>query len=136
LKSDADFLATGPPDPMDRGWHVLDDSPVSEKDKFSVLTFNILCDKAATQNQFGYAPASTLHWEVRKKMILEEIAGRNAEVVCLQEIDQENYHNYFREALAHHDYKGVFWPRSRSKTMSETQQKTVDGCAVFFKNSR
>ncbi|KAF2427735.1 hypothetical protein EJ08DRAFT_348728 [Tothia fuscella] len=128
--------APGPPDIVDRPWVVIDDTPVAEKDKFSVVTFNILCDKSATQAAFGYTPSNALNWDTRKKMILAELAERDGDVVCLQEIDQENFHNYFREALAHYGYKGIFFPRGRSKTMSEFQQRTVDGCAIFYKNSR
>ncbi|KAE9961928.1 hypothetical protein BLS_001116 [Venturia inaequalis] len=122
--------------PEDREWVVLDDSDNPAQDKFSVLSFNILCDKAATQNQFGYAPTSALEWDTRKDMILGEIRGRGADIVCLQELDMVNYHHFFREKLAHDDYKGIYWPRTRSKTMSETQQNTVDGCATFVKNSK
>jgi len=115
---------------------VFNDTVDATEDKFSVLSFNILCDKAATQAQFGYTPAAALSWDTRKEMILAEIRGRDADIVCLQELDMLNYHHFFREKLAHDDYRGIYWPRTRSKTMSEMQQNSVDGCATFVKNSK
>jgi CCR4-NOT transcription complex subunit 6 len=127
---------TGPPPPNERDWIELDSTPHSKADMLSVLSFNILCDKAATQSQFGYTPSFYLSWDVRKDAILNEIHYRDADIVCLQEMDSENYHTVFRENLAHKDYKGIFWARTRSKTMSDQQIKSVDGCATFYKNSK
>jgi len=77
-----------------------------------------------------------LSWDRRKELILEELRARDADFVCLQEIDQESYSDYFRAQLAHNDYKGVFWPKSRARTMAEREAKFVDGCATFYKNSK
>ncbi|PBP15301.1 putative Glucose-repressible alcohol dehydrogenase transcriptional effector [Diplocarpon rosae] len=38
--------------------------------------------------------------------------------------------------LAYNEYKGAFWPRSRSKTMGEKEAKLVDGCATFYKKNK
>ena len=38
--------------------------------------------------------------------------------------------------LAYADYKPVYWPKSRAKTMSEKDSKVVDGCATFYKSSK
>jgi CCR4-NOT transcription complex subunit 6 len=56
--------------------------------------------------------------------------------VCLQEVDTESYNEYFRVQLAYDDYKGVFWPKSRARTMSEKDAKLVDGCATFYKHDK
>ena len=69
-------------------------------------------------------------------MILGQIKGWNADIVCLQEVDTENYHEFFRRELAMQDYKGVFWPKSRARTMTEKEAKAVDGCAIFYKGSK
>jgi len=44
------------------------------------------------------------------------------------------YHDLFTPQLS--EYTGVFWPKSRAKTMQEYEKKTVDGCATFFKTRR
>ncbi|KAF2717397.1 hypothetical protein K431DRAFT_233261 [Polychaeton citri CBS 116435] len=118
----------------DRPWIQLDDTEVP--DKFSVLSWNTLCDRAATQAAYGYAPAEWLSWDLRKSSILEEIQHRDADVVALQEVDIESYNEFFRPNLAQSDYKGVYWPKSRAQTMGEKEAKVVDGCATFYKNSK
>ena len=48
----------------------------------------------------------------------------------------ENFHEFFRSKLALKDYKGVFWPKTRAKTMTDKESRSVDGCAIFYKNSK
>lgn len=102
----------------------------------TALSYNILCEKYATPSQYGYTPSAALAWEHRRETILAEIRERSADIVCLQEIDQESFNHFFRGSLAHNDYKGVFWPKSRARTMQEKEAKQVDGCAIFYKNSK
>lgn len=115
---------------------MLDDSETGQEEKFSAISFNILCKLAATPAVFGYTPSHALDWDYRKDVILEEIRERDADIVCLQEMDYDYYHNLFRETLARSDYKGIYWPRGKAKTMSSEQIKQVDGCATFIKNSK
>lgn len=111
-----------------------DVSPSLERVK--VLTWNILCDKFATPATYGYTPPDALSWEYRKGVILEEIRERNADILCLQEIATDVFSNFFSPELAQNDYKGIHWPRPKAKTMSEKDALGVDGCAVFYKNSK
>lgn len=102
----------------------------------TALSYNILCDKYCTESQYGYTPSGALLWEHRRETILAELRGHNADILCLQEMDQESFSEYFRTALAHNDYKGVFYPKGRAKTMPEKEAKLVDGCAIFYKHSK
>ena len=113
---------------------ILDDSETGEK--FTVLDYNILCDKYATRSQYKYTPAKALEWEHRRDLILNEIRVLDADIVCLQEVDQENFHEFFRRELALCGYKGMFWPKSRARTMNEREAKLVDGCAIFYKGQK
>lgn len=108
----------------------------SEQDRFSVLSYNILCDKAATAAQYGYTSARALAWENRREIILNELRARDSDIICLQEVDSESFNEYFRPSLAHGDYRGVYWQKSRARTMAEKESKLVDGCATFYKNSK
>ncbi len=128
------------PPPSQRDWILLDDTPSpasgSAPEKFSVLTYNILCHTYASQTHYGYTPSQALSWDYRKELILQEIRELNADIVCLQEVDMDNFNEYFRVQLAYNDYKGVFWPKSRARTMAEKEAKLVDGCATFFKGNK
>lgn len=122
----------GPP-PNQRDWHILDDTPASET--LSVLSYNILCDKYATSSQFGYTPSDVLSWDYRKDLIINEVKGHDADFICMQEVDMESYNEFFRRELSL-QYKGVFWPKSRAKTMAEREAKSVDGCATFYNHRK
>ena len=126
-------MIAGPP-PNERDWHILDDTPATET--LSVLSYNILCDKYATPSQFGYTPSEALSWDYRKVLLIREVKEHNADFVCMQEVDMESFNEFFRQELAYNDYRGVFWPKSRAKTMAEREAKMVDGCATFFKYSK
>jgi CCR4-NOT transcription complex subunit 6 len=105
---------------------------------FSVLSYNILWEKAATERMYGYTPQWALAWDYRKELILTEVMNYNADFLCLQEVDITQYEDYFVPALSQEgvDYEGVYWPRSRFKTMSDADRRVVDGCATFFKKSK
>ncbi|BFZ60804.1 Glucose-repressible alcohol dehydrogenase transcriptional effector [Saitoella coloradoensis] len=132
--------------PPERQWYIgdkkSDASDDAEKrtpehgiDSFNVFCYNILCDKYATSTMYGYTPSWALSWDYRKELILQEVMSYAAEIVCLQEVDIQNYEDYFAPQLAYAEYKGVFWPKGRAKTMREEERRTVDGCATFYKTT-
>ncbi|KAI0358592.1 hypothetical protein OH77DRAFT_1420998 [Trametes cingulata] len=132
-----------PTPPPDRQWkHLIGPAereamaadPTTET--FSVLCYNILCERCATERLYGYTPSWALRWDYRKELILTEIVNHNADFVCLQEVDNAQYEEYFSKTLADHDYEGVYWPKSRYKMMSESERRLVDGCAIFYKASK
>lgn len=53
---------------------------------FSVMCYNVLCDKYATRQLYGYCPSWALNWEYRKKAIMQEILSCNADIISLQVI--------------------------------------------------
>lgn len=101
-----------------------------------MFSYNILGDKSVTQNYYGYTQQSALTWEHRRDVILGEIRARDADILCLQEVETENFKEFLQPTLAHDDYKGVFFPRTRARTMGDREAKSVDGCATFYKNSK
>ncbi|KAG5641853.1 hypothetical protein DXG03_004112 [Asterophora parasitica] len=103
---------------------------------FTVLSYNILCEKYATERLYGYTPAWALTWDYRKELILTEVMNYDADFVCLQEVDITAYEDYFLKHLKTQDYEGVHWPKSRYKTMKDTDRRQVDGCATFYKASK
>lgn len=128
-----------PPTPRD--WVAVDTSTQKaasrgQVEAFSVLTYNTLCKKYATPQQYGYTPSKALAWEHRREALMAEIKHYDSDVICLQEIDQENYHNYFKTNLGDVDYKSVFYPKGRAHGMPEEEAKAVDGCATFVKGSK
>ena len=48
------------------------------------MCYNVLCDKYATRQLYGYCPSWALNWEYRKKGIMEEITSCDADIISLQ----------------------------------------------------
>ncbi|KAI3620722.1 hypothetical protein CBS9595_002689 [Malassezia furfur] len=123
--------------PPEREWIAIDhDVPPPGDDEpdttFAVLSYNVLCEKYATRQMYGYTPSWALVWDYRKEFILQEIMSYNADICCLQEVEMGQYEDYFAPKLQQSDYEGLFWPKSRARTMREDERKHVDGCATFF----
>ncbi|WFD22438.1 poly(A)-specific ribonuclease [Malassezia equina] len=125
--------------PPDREWISLDpDVPSYESEEdntnnmFAVLSYNILCKKYATAQMYGYTPSWALDWDYRKEFILQEIISYGADICCLQEVETGEFDQYFEPKLKQNAYEGIFWPKSRAKTMREDERVRVDGCATFI----
>ncbi|MFH4980361.1 hypothetical protein AB6A40_007070 [Gnathostoma spinigerum] len=129
-----DHLAINTLAPPDRQWIMIrqpdPDRPIAT---FTVLCYNVLCDKYATTNLYSYCPSWALNWEYRKNAILKEIRHYEADIITLQEVETEQFHSLFLPQLEVLGYRGIFSPKSRAKTMSEGDRRFVDGCAIFWK---
>lgn len=51
-------------------------------------------------------------------------------------METEQFHTFFLPKLNNLGYDSIFSQKSRAKTMSESDAKHVDGCAIFFKRAR
>jgi len=80
-----DHLAINTAPPPERQWitvrHVDPDKPIAT---FTVLCYNVLCDKYATVNLYSYCPQWALNWEYRKQYIIKEICHYDADIITLQ----------------------------------------------------
>ncbi|XP_013173930.1 PREDICTED: CCR4-NOT transcription complex subunit 6 isoform X2 [Papilio xuthus] len=103
---------------------------------FTVMCYNVLCDKYATRQMYGYCPSWALEWDYRKKGILDEIRHYSADIISLQEVETDQFYSFFLPELKQDGYDGIFSPKSRAKTMSESERKYVDGCAIFFRSAK
>ncbi|KAK0075482.1 hypothetical protein PV326_011537, partial [Microctonus aethiopoides] len=103
---------------------------------FTVMTYNVLCDKYATPQMYEYCPSWALSWEYRKLAIIDEIRYYGADIINLQEVETDQFYNFFLPVLKHEGYDGIFSPKSRARTMAENARKHVDGCAIFYKSHK
>ncbi|XP_073898032.1 CCR4-NOT transcription complex subunit 6-like isoform X3 [Castor canadensis] len=132
-----DNLAVHPEQLPPRPWIALKErDQILPSASFTVMCYNVLCDKYATRQLYGYCPSWALNWEYRKKGIMEEIVNWDADIISLQEVETEQYFTLFLPALKERGYDGFFSPKSRAKIMSEQERKHVDGCAIFFKTEK
>ncbi|XP_076317738.1 CCR4-NOT transcription complex subunit 6-like isoform X2 [Tachypleus tridentatus] len=103
---------------------------------FTVMCYNILCPKYATRQLYGYCPSWALSWEYRRKGIMEEIRHYSADIISLQEVETDQFYNFFLPELKNEGYDGIFSPKSRAKIVLESERKHVDGCAIFFRSDK
>lgn len=121
--------------PKPRKWIQLEDQKTSGG--FSLLSYNTLCDRYASPQLYGYTPSWALSWEYRSKLLLEEIAAHETDIICLQEVNTVACEQVWQPFLTPKGYKYVFYPKTRARTMSSpVESKLVDGCVTFYKQDR
>ena len=54
----------------------------------------------------------------------------------LQEVETEQFYNFFLPEMRADGYEGIFSPKSRARTMTEADRKHVDGCAIFYRTAK
>lgn len=128
-----------PPEPPPRTWkyflppaeyeQVVND-PATEN--FTLMCYNILCERAAVEKLYGYTPKPMLQWEWRKKVILNQLHSADSDFLCLQEVEHAQFNEFFQPNMLP-KYKGVFSPKGRWKNKSDYDRRTVDGCAIFYR---
>jgi mRNA deadenylase 3'-5' endonuclease subunit Ccr4 len=57
-------------------------------------------------------------------------------LIIFQEVETEQFYEFFKPELERDGYEGIFSPKSRAKTMVESERKHVDGCAIFFRTRK
>jgi CCR4-NOT transcription complex subunit 6 len=126
--------------PPERQWIEIEpdiSSPSQTKtESFTTLSYNILCPSFAPSTSYAYTPSWALEWSYRREILLEELINASADVVCLQEIDSEQYSEWFYPKLKERGYDGAHYPRTRARTMSADDAKLIDGCATFWKREK
>lgn len=111
-------------------------SSSSADEQFSVMCWNILYERYATAQMYGYTPSWALEWTYRRDLIWQEITQALTDVVCLQECGDHEFHDFFQPRLSELGYDGIFNSKTRARTMSSDERKRVDGCATFWKRSK
>merc|ERR1712232_847825 len=97
-----------------------------------VMTYNILAEIFATRQIYPYCPMWALSWRYRKRLIMEELQQLDADIICMQEVQQDHYESFMPE-LAKLGYKGVYKSKTREAMGPEGK---VDGCATIYRESR
>eukprot|EP00045_Choanoeca_perplexa_P006991 m.61400 g.61400 ORF g.61400 m.61400 type:complete len:496 (-) comp13875_c0_seq1:83-1570(-) len=113
-----------------------DDDNKSNGSSVTAFCYNVLCEKYATRQVYRYCPSWALEWDYRKQNINKEILKHSSDIICLQEVAGQAYHSFFSQEMSRAGYSGRYRPKSRARTMSEKDRETVDGCAIFFHNTK
>ncbi|KAM8831494.1 protein angel homolog 2 isoform 2-T2 [Spinachia spinachia] len=96
---------------------------------FSVMSYNILSQQLLQDNVYLYqhCPPGLLTWDQRLPNLLGEMRQHDADILCLQEVQEDHYERQIKPALQALGYQCEYKKRTGNKP---------DGCAVIFKTSR
>jgi mRNA deadenylase 3'-5' endonuclease subunit Ccr4 len=103
-------------------------------DELRIMSYNILADQNAfslednNQPFFPWVAAETLDRSRRMPLILHEILSYNADVICLQEVDEIIYETLLRPAMDCFNYQSYYTVKC--------SHGTREGSAIFFSLSR
>ncbi|XP_042440907.1 carbon catabolite repressor protein 4 homolog 1-like [Zingiber officinale] len=101
---------------------------------FSVLSYNILSDVYATSEPYSYCPTWALSWPYRRQNLLREIVGYHADIICLQEVQNDHFEEFFAPELDKYGYQSLY--KKKTSEVYSGNPNTVDGCATFFRRDR
>lgn len=122
------FRAGPPPKSADhRNWIFAASQPTPDRERFKVLSYNILADYLASDHQstlYFHIPNHILAWEWRKRRLFIEFGLWSPDIMCLQEVDQ---FCDLEGELAIRGYAGIWKMRTGN---------AVDGCAIFWRTNR
>ncbi|XP_045919432.1 protein angel homolog 1 isoform X1 [Micropterus dolomieu] len=95
---------------------------------FTVMSYNILAMDLLEANQelYTHCPLEVLDWSYRYSLIVEEILKWAPDILCLQEVQENHYHEQLYPVLSQMGYTCVYKRRTGTKT---------DGCATCFRSS-
>lgn len=93
------------------------------------MSYNILSQDLLRDNSYlyGHCNPGVLPWEYRLPNLLTEIRQHNADILCLQEVQEDHFVNQIKPALLDLGYQCEYKKRTGRKP---------DGCAIVFKTSR
>uniref|UniRef100_UPI00398EAEAC protein angel homolog 2 isoform X2 n=1 Tax=Pristiophorus japonicus TaxID=55135 RepID=UPI00398EAEAC len=96
---------------------------------FSVMSYNILSQDLLEDNNYLYRHCSQplLQWGFRFPNILKELKQLDADILCLQEVQDNHYGQQLKPVLESLGYQCEYKMRTGNKR---------DGCAICFKRSK
>ncbi|CAF3011389.1 unnamed protein product [Rotaria sp. Silwood2] len=96
---------------------------------FTILTYNCLASNLAEPKYFPRTDPTHLDFSYRSKLFEHELQSFNADIVCLQEIHQDDFHQWLSPFLFQLGYgEGIFAKRGGTKAK--------DGVVIFFKRDK
>ncbi|KAJ0181775.1 hypothetical protein K1T71_002497 [Dendrolimus kikuchii] len=99
---------------------------------FRCVTYNILadlyCDSDYTRTVLHpYCPPYALHIDYRKQLIIKELLGYNADIICLQEVDNKIFQHCLKPTLECEGYNGQFYKKGKD---------VAEGLSCFYRSER
>ncbi|KMZ80177.1 hypothetical protein PVIIG_01957 [Plasmodium vivax India VII] len=109
--------------------------------QFTIMTWNVLAEIYGTIEAFPHCDPYMLAWSYRKTKIIQEILNNSPDIVCLQEIQNEHFLDFFKPSLGEFGYEGVYKQKTKEIFTSPSGKRrggkyTIDGCAIFYNKKK
>lgn len=109
--------------------------------QFTIMTWNVLAEIYGTVEAFPHCDPYMLAWSYRKTKIMQEILSSSPDIVCLQEIQNEHFLDFFKPSLREFGYEGVYKQKTKEIFTSPSGKRrggkyTIDGCAIFYNTKK
>jgi mRNA deadenylase 3'-5' endonuclease subunit Ccr4 len=91
-----------------------------------VLSYNILAPSYTRQDRYPFTRPELLSWEARRDRLVERILGFDADIVCLQEVEEYVF-RFLQRRMEPFGFTGVYAQKAMNRP---------DGCATFFLSER
>lgn len=128
-----DIVLSRAPDPAKRNLVTAKTSGPRGGERFRIVTYNVLAEIYATQQQYPYCDFWALSWDYRFQNIIRELLDASPDVICLQEIQADHYESHIYNALSDAGFEGVYKQKTRAAMGLAGK---VDGCALFWRRSK
>jgi CCR4-NOT transcription complex subunit 6 len=128
-----DLVLSRAPDPAKRNLVTAKVSGPRGGERFRIVTYNILAEIYATQQQYPYCDFWALSWDYRFQNIIRELIDACPDVICMQEVQADHYESHIYNALSEAGFEGVYKQKTRA---SMGLAGKVDGCALFWRRSK
>ncbi|KAJ2156327.1 RNA exonuclease ngl2 [Coemansia sp. RSA 552] len=107
---------------------------------FTVMSYNVLCQKLIKRTLFPYANKSSLKWKTRRPLLLAELTHLRPDLVCLQEVYTKNWDDTFdmwfrREGYQAHLFQSVYKSHGVSIAWNKDRFAMVDQLGVNMDRS-
>jgi len=128
-----DLVLSRAPDPAKRNLITAKTSGPRGGERFRVVTYNVLAEIYATQQQYPYCDFWALSWDYRFQNIFREIIDACPDVICMQEVQADHYESHVYNAMSEAGFEGVYKQKTRAAMGLAGK---VDGCALFWRRSK
>ncbi|KAK1696884.1 hypothetical protein QYE76_013581 [Lolium multiflorum] len=98
------------------------DAGAEEGHQFRLVSYNILAQVYVKSAFFPHSPSASLKWKARSKAVLAELKSFQADLMCIQELDE--YETFYKKNMESSGYSSIYVQRSGDKR---------DGCGIFYK---
>lgn len=122
------------------GVTATDDVSSKNSRRATIVSFNMLAQGAIRRSIFSYCSKRALKWNYRRANLLRELrllagvegdaGGRPADIICLQEVDDQFYRSFWEPAMKEAGFRGEMLPKGYPD-----HAQAAHGCAVFWRDA-